>query len=121
MCFWLIRHPLSNPFHFKFEYFSPHYIPIIFCRLLSEARAAAHQYDCKYAETSAALNHHVDELLVGILKQIRLHLENREPEEKTVKKHKERKGSFKIARGLLSKLFGKHSKKDKSCENLYEL
>lgn len=30
------------------------------------------QYNCKYIETSAALNHHVDELLVGLLSQIRL-------------------------------------------------
>ncbi|KAH3714665.1 GTP-binding protein REM 1-like [Dreissena polymorpha] len=37
-----------------------------------EARSVAKQYNCKYCETSAALNHHVDELLVGILSQIRL-------------------------------------------------
>ncbi|ESO82236.1 hypothetical protein LOTGIDRAFT_92070, partial [Lottia gigantea] len=37
-----------------------------------DARLLATGYDCKYAETSAALNHYVDELLVGILSQIRL-------------------------------------------------
>ncbi|WAR11868.1 GEM-like protein [Mya arenaria] len=38
-----------------------------------EGRSVAKQYTCKYCETSAALNHHVDELLVGILSQIRLY------------------------------------------------
>merc|ERR1712029_608271 len=39
-----------------------------------DAKALASTYDCKYTETSGALNHNVDELLVGILKQIRLKL-----------------------------------------------
>ncbi|WAR11862.1 RIT2-like protein, partial [Mya arenaria] len=38
-----------------------------------EGRSVAKQYNSKYCETSAALNHHVDELLVGLLSQIRLH------------------------------------------------
>ena len=40
--------------------------------LFTDAKAVASSYDCKYTETSGALNHNVDELLVGILKQIRL-------------------------------------------------
>jgi hypothetical protein len=32
----------------------------------------ATNYDCKYIEVSAAIDHKVDDLLVGILKQIRL-------------------------------------------------
>ena len=39
-----------------------------------DAKALASSFDCKYTETSAGLNHNVDELLVGILKQIRLKL-----------------------------------------------
>ena len=35
----------------------------------------ANTYKSKYTETSAALNHNVDELLVGILTQIRLKLQ----------------------------------------------
>lgn len=91
--------------------------------IITEARAAANQYDSKYAETSAALNHHVDELLVGVLSQIRLkHDLGAVEEHEAHKTHKEhRKGSFRIAKGILTKLFRKHSKKDKSCENLYEL
>ncbi|RUS84517.1 hypothetical protein EGW08_007686, partial [Elysia chlorotica] len=41
---------------------------------LDEARQVAATYDCKYLETSAALNHHVDHLVVGTLTQIRLQL-----------------------------------------------
>ncbi|XP_062615989.1 GTP-binding protein GEM-like [Saccostrea cucullata] len=100
-------------------------IDIVRKRVISseEARAAAHQYDSKYAETSAALNHHVDELLVGVLSQIRLkHDPEAVEEHEAHKNHKEhRRGSFRIAKGILTKLFRKHSKKDKSCENLYEL
>lgn len=96
----------------------------MFSLSITEARSTALKYDCKYAETSAALNHHVDELLVGILSQIRLK-QNPELAQEIPdchhKKHKERKGSFKVAKGLLNKLFRKSSKRDKSCENLYEL
>lgn len=38
----------------------------------------ATQYDCKFIETSVGINHNVDELLVGLLSQIRLKLENPE-------------------------------------------
>ena len=38
----------------------------------TEGRALAINHDCKYVEVSAALDHHVDTLLVGIVKQIRL-------------------------------------------------
>lgn len=43
-----------------------------FC--FSEAKRTATQFNCKYIETSATLNVKVDELLVGILKQIKLTL-----------------------------------------------
>ena len=42
--------------------------------IFADAKTVAKAYDCKYTETSGALNHNVDELLVGILKQIRLKL-----------------------------------------------
>lgn len=43
-----------------------------------EGQAIATMYNCKYIETSVSINHNVDELLVGILTQIRLKLENPE-------------------------------------------
>ncbi|KRT85153.1 hypothetical protein AMK59_2599, partial [Oryctes borbonicus] len=44
----------------------------------SEGKSMATSFDCKYIETSVGINHNVDELLVGILTQIRLKLENPE-------------------------------------------
>ena len=41
----------------------------------SEGCELASSYDCKFIETSVGLNHHVDELLVGVLKQILLRQE----------------------------------------------
>ena len=42
--------------------------------LFSEARDLSTTFDAKYTETSAALNDHVDDLLVGTLSQIRFQL-----------------------------------------------
>jgi hypothetical protein len=39
-----------------------------------DGRNIAMRYSCKFIETSAAINDKVDDLLAGILKQIRLHL-----------------------------------------------
>uniref|UniRef100_A0A8W8K7S3 GTP-binding protein GEM n=1 Tax=Magallana gigas TaxID=29159 RepID=A0A8W8K7S3_MAGGI len=36
-----------------------------------EARKLADKYKCKYVETSVVLNHNIDELLVGIVRQAR--------------------------------------------------
>ena len=38
----------------------------------AEARSLATSHDCKYVEVSVSLDHNVDTLLVGIVKQIRL-------------------------------------------------
>ncbi|CAC5375046.1 unnamed protein product [Mytilus coruscus] len=88
-----------------------------------EARQLAKEFDCKYIETSAVLNHKVDELLVGILKQIQLKL-NPEAIEKAVmlsqdkmKKHSSCNGPKK----LLNKLFRRNYKPLTRCENLFDL
>lgn len=39
-----------------------------------EGKAAAMRFRCKYIEVSAVFNHRLDELLVGIIKQMRLKL-----------------------------------------------
>lgn len=41
------------------------------------ARSAAFRYDCKFVETSAAINDKVDDLLAGTLKQIRINDQQR--------------------------------------------
>lgn len=38
-------------------------------------KSLATSFDCKYIETSSGMQHNVDELLVGILKQIRLKIQ----------------------------------------------
>ncbi|XP_063986496.1 uncharacterized protein LOC135167327 isoform X3 [Diachasmimorpha longicaudata] len=43
-----------------------------------EGKTMATAYDCKFIETSVGINHNVDELLVGLLSQIRLKMENPE-------------------------------------------
>ncbi|KOB70311.1 Ras family protein [Operophtera brumata] len=40
--------------------------------MVSEGKALATSYECKFIETSVGINHNVDELLVGLLTQIRL-------------------------------------------------
>lgn len=90
-----------------------------------EARQIAKEYDCKYIETSAALNHRVDELLVGLLKQIKLKL-NPEAIEKAAatmiaQDLSERLSSGKGPKKLLNRLFRKGSKSKSSCDNLFEL
>lgn len=52
----------------------------------AEGKTAAENYDCKYTEVSAILNHKVDDLLVGILKQIRLTLERSSKQKRDKKK-----------------------------------
>ncbi|XP_055343702.1 GTP-binding protein REM 2-like isoform X2 [Paramacrobiotus metropolitanus] len=94
-----------------------------------EGKSIAASYDCKFTETSAGLNHQVDELLVGILSQIRL------KEKQSAKKNKNRKvlkykgrakekrsltSSYEKAMGLLSKLLSRNSL-SKSCGNLHVL
>lgn len=96
--------------------------------ILTEARLVAETYDCKYTETSAALNHYVDELLVGVLTQIRLHMripfttisfpgKGHKSDDR-----KEKRRALKGPRGFFSRLFRRSGrKKMKPCENLYTL
>lgn len=86
-----------------------------------EGLSIAHQYNCKYTETSAALNHHVDELLVGILSQIRLVVTpgvQVKPPTFSPKKQ-----NISGPRRLLNKIFKKHEMKEakNSIENLFKL
>ncbi|KAG8223025.1 hypothetical protein J437_LFUL001347 [Ladona fulva] len=93
-------------------------------------------HDCKFIETSSGIQHNVDELLVGVLKQVRL----RESRDRKLRKKKgnqvngssvNKKGrhhlygsktslSLHVAREILSKMCLNDSK-SKSCENLHVL
>lgn len=89
----------------------------------NDARMTASFFNCKYVETSASLNHQVDNLLVGILSQIRLKLNPekllQEIEKQGEKRQKNRHSSLKSARVILNKLFNRQ--KSLSCDHLYDL
>ena len=92
---------------------------------LSEGKARAEQHDCKYIEVSAVLNHKVDDLLVGVLKQIRLTPERQKQNEKRKSKVKVREDDIgcleRARRNVLNKLLRGNKRMSKSCENLLTL
>lgn len=66
----------------------------------------------------------MDDLLVGILKQILLKTnggsaEEREQPSTPKSKDKNRQGSFKKTKHFLEKIFRRSGTKEKACENLY--
>ncbi|XP_069991865.1 uncharacterized protein [Penaeus vannamei] len=97
----------------------------------SEGRTLAMTYECKFIEVSAGIDHNVDELLVGILTQIRLKnkvlsSENQEApgsgsegSPTATQQRMRHKNSFRV-KGILNKLLNK-DRKTKSCENLHVL
>ncbi|XP_047476815.1 GTP-binding protein RAD-like [Penaeus chinensis] len=95
------------------------------CVTPKEGSNLADSYDCKYIETSSGFNHQVDELLVGILKQIRLKTHSTEA---TTRKRSTRKKKYRgtktsaslKVKSFLTKVCGKEPK-SKSCENLHVL
>ncbi|CAH0717894.1 unnamed protein product, partial [Brenthis ino] len=96
----------------------------------NEGKALATSKDSKFIETSSGIQHNVDELLVGILKQIRLK-ENRDKKQARKSGKQESKPSklassrthisLSIARELLQKICINDISKSKSCENLHVL
>ncbi|KAL4706146.1 hypothetical protein ACJJTC_013611 [Scirpophaga incertulas] len=109
-----------------------------------EGKTLATSYECKFIETSVGINHNVDELLVGLLTQIRLKQQHadrvrkrsssrknraraRSPLEvqpvasaaSTPRKRTRLSASVKV-RGLLGRVWARDSK-SKSCENLHVL
>ncbi|KAJ8302698.1 hypothetical protein KUTeg_019094 [Tegillarca granosa] len=101
-------------------------IPQILTNILlyfTEAKAIAEEYQCKYTETSVTLNHQVDELLVGILHQIRLKRNPENMEENItyspLKQKNKKKLSLSSPKSFFNKLFGKGENRSKCCDNLY--
>ena len=94
----------------------------------SEGKQLATSRECKFIETSSGIQHNVDELLVGILKQIRLRelrdrkLRRQGSKGKPVAKlHGSKTAlSLNLARDILHKMCLNDSK-SKSCENLHVL
>jgi len=91
---------------------------------VSEAKQLACSRDCKFIETSSGIQHNVDELLVGVLKQIRLH-ETRDKKKQNRLQKRAIHGSktslsLHIAKEILHKICLLDSK-SKSCGNLHVL
>ncbi|GBL98945.1 GTP-binding protein RAD [Araneus ventricosus] len=89
-----------------------------------EGKSLAKDKGCKFIETSVAINHQVDELLVGTLSQIRIKAKVAEKLRKKRDSHGRRSsiysGGFK-ASGVLKKILRKACMKSKSCDNLHVL
>ncbi|XP_077267739.1 uncharacterized protein LOC143900363 isoform X1 [Temnothorax americanus] len=77
-------------------------------------RRLANSCGCKFIETSSGLAHHVDELLVGILAQIKLNPQRNRDQVTRRRRSKQR------SRRILKHLLG-FKRKTKSCENLFVL
>ncbi|CRK92522.1 CLUMA_CG006084, isoform A [Clunio marinus] len=89
----------------------------------TEGKQLAASRDVKFIETSSGIQHNVDELLVGILKQIRLK-ETREKKQSSSKmKNSRTHSSLHMAKEILQKIcFSQLDiSKSKSCENLHVL
>ncbi|XP_011311442.1 uncharacterized protein [Fopius arisanus] len=76
-------------------------------------RRLANTCGCKFIETSSGLAHHVDELLVGVLAQIKLNPQRARDQVTRRRRSKQR-------RKILKHLLG-FKRKTKSCENLFTL
>ncbi|XP_014213096.1 uncharacterized protein LOC106642751 [Copidosoma floridanum] len=94
----------------------------------NEGKQLATSRECKFIESSSGIKHNVDELLVGVLKQIRLResrdrkLRRRGSKFKVLSKLHDSKTalSLNLARDILSKIC-LNDNKSKSCENLHVL
>lgn len=96
-------------------------VSIHLCIIATESMSVAMQYECKVIEASAGINHKVDELLVGILKQIRLKKRRLLEDHGICEKVDKEKGACATGpRTLLDKIFyKKHRYISKSCTNLH--
>ncbi|NXX73527.1 REM1 protein, partial [Urocolius indicus] len=99
---------------------------LVRCREVSveEGRACAAVFDCKFIETSAALQHNVDELFEGVVRQIRLRHAGQESLPHPAPGQKRKESLTKRARHFLDRLVAGNSSKvalkvrSKSCHDL---
>ncbi|XP_054286211.1 GTP-binding protein GEM-like isoform X1 [Macrosteles quadrilineatus] len=87
-----------------------------------DGKCLACTYRAKFIEISVGINHNVDELLVGILNQIRMKRANADKESGShwYKSRGVVRASMK-ARQMFTWIFGKEDSKFKNCENLHVL
>lgn len=90
-----------------------------------EGRSLAKDRGCKFIETSVAINHQIDELLVGTLTQIRIKIKVADK----LRKKRESQGTNRRssiyngskASGVLKKILRRACLNSKSCDNLHVL
>jgi hypothetical protein len=105
--------------------FENYYLSFVF---VSDGKCIACTYGGKFIEVSVGINHNVDELLVGLVTQIRLKLEeameggggSEPPPRHWYNSHGVLRASLK-ARQMFTWIFGKEDSKFKNCENLHIL
>ncbi|XP_034029445.1 GTP-binding protein GEM [Thalassophryne amazonica] len=119
------------------RYHPAHHTPIILvgnkCDLVrrrevstSEGRACAAVYDCKFIETSAAMQHNVWEAFHGIVRQLRLRRDSKEANKRRqyISSNSRRESLPMKAKRFLNKMVAKNNPsmafwlKSKSCHNL---
>ncbi|XP_076355413.1 GTP-binding protein RAD-like [Tachypleus tridentatus] len=92
-----------------------------------EGRSLAVAYSWKFIETSTGINHHVDDLLVGVLSQIRL---KHQHQERLIKKRESVTLTFPSmfsfcvggkTKVFIKEIFDKAVRKPRSCDNLHIL
>ncbi|NXX11956.1 REM1 protein, partial [Podargus strigoides] len=99
---------------------------LVRCREVSveEGRACAVVFDCKFIETSAALQHNVSELFEGVVRQIRLRRGGEESHTLPAPSQRRKESLTKRARRFLDRLVARNSSKvtlkarSKSCHDL---
>lgn len=89
----------------------------------SEGKALAQSRDVKFIETSSGIQHNVDELLVGVLKQVRLKetRDKKAASSGTKMRNSRTHISLHMAKEILQKICLSDISKSKSCENLHVL
>ncbi|GBM97268.1 GTP-binding protein GEM [Araneus ventricosus] len=84
-----------------------------------EGRSLAKERGCKFIETSVAINHQLDELLVGIITQIRIKAKIAEKQKKRSDRNVQH--SRNKATCIIKRLWRKTCMTSKSCDNLHAL
>ncbi|KFB42490.1 hypothetical protein ZHAS_00010195 [Anopheles sinensis] len=87
----------------------------------AEGKQLASSREAKFIETSSGIQHNVDELLVGVLKQIRLKEQREKRASATNLRNSRTQMSLHIAKEILHKICLTDITKSKSCENLHVL
>uniref|UniRef100_A0A8C1XIQ0 GTP-binding protein n=1 Tax=Cyprinus carpio TaxID=7962 RepID=A0A8C1XIQ0_CYPCA len=94
---------------------------------ISEGRSSAAVFDCKFIETSAAMQHNVWPLFEGIIRQLRLRRDSTENLTRRGSLQKRRESLPKKAKRFISRMVAKKNKqaafklKSKSCHDLMSL